>query len=410
MSRPDQAVSYAAVLRIPGVPRAFAAATLARLSYGTVSLSLLLTVHTATGSFGVAGVAIGAYGIAAVLAPLKSRGIDRYGRRRVLTPLALGYAAALFLIAALATGAVSAAVPYVGLAGAAGVLTPPVGPVMRGIWASLAPDSTSRQRAYALDAVVEEAVFTVSPLLVAVVVATARPLIALVLTAVFALVGMLGLAMASLVEPASAQPVDTRRRFLGPLASGSLRWVLFVMLTVGVGLSLLELGVVARATQTGRPATAGYLLGALSLGSVVGGLLWGRRLHPRTHTAQIQGLLPVLAGGAVLSALVEPLPAFGAVLCLTGLAVAPIYVVAYLAADRLTAPDVRTEATTWVATASNLGAAAGAGIGGYLIDQTSARTALLSAGAGLALASLALAALHVLGRAIQKEGPVDRDL
>jgi len=49
MNRPVQAVSYRALLRYPGVLRAFTAATIGRLSYATSLLSLLLTVQHATG-------------------------------------------------------------------------------------------------------------------------------------------------------------------------------------------------------------------------------------------------------------------------------------------------------------------------------------------------------------------------
>ena len=392
MSRPQRAVSYAVVLRTPGAPRTFTAATLARLSYGTLSLSLLLTIETATGSFAVAGAALGVFGAAGVLLPLKSRWIDRHGRRRILGPLAVSYATALLIIAGLAVAGVTAAWPYLVVSGAAGLLTPPVGPVMRSIWADLTPDPHARQRAYALDSVVEESVFTASPLLVGVLVATTRPLVALLVTAALALVGALGLATSTLPEqPTQPHDAPGRRGFLGPLTSGPLRRVLLVMFAAGVGLSLLDLAVVARATDSGNPGTAGYLLAALSVGSATGGLLWGRLPHRRRHEVQLVGLLAALAVATLLAALTPDLFALAVVLGLTGLAVAPVYVVAYLAADLLSQPTQRTEATTWVATASNLGGAAGAAFAGLLIDQTSPHTTVLVAGTTLALAALALA-------------------
>lgn len=391
MSRPDRAVSYAVVLRTPGTPRTFTAATLARLSYGTLSLSLLLTVQAATGSFAVAGAAVGVFGIPGVLLPLKSRWIDRYGRRRVLGPLAVSYATALLAIAALGAWGTAAPAPYLAVSAIAGLLTPPVGPVMRSIWAALTPDPAARQRAYALDAAVEETVFTISPLLVGVLVTTTQPVVALVVTAALALVGALGLATSTLHEQLSPPQVrGVRRGSLSPLRSAQLRWVLLVMLTAGVGFSLLDLAVVARAAQSGNPGAAGYLLSALSVGSVAGGLLWGRVQHRRSHQVQLVGLLVALAAATLLAALVPGLLALGVVLGLTGLAVAPVYVVAYLAADLLSQPRTRTEATTWVATASNLGGAAGAAVAGYLIDQTSPRTTTLIASVVLALATLAL--------------------
>ena len=395
LSRPLGAVSYVAVLRTPGAARAFAASTVVRLSYGTVLLSLLLTVQTVTGSFGAAGAALGALGVPAVLLPVKSRAVDRYGRRRVLAPLGIAYASTLGLIAAAAGAGVRQAALYVVLSATAGLLTPPVGPIMRSIWATLAPEPGARQQAYALDSVVEESVFAGAPVLVGVIVAVTQPLVALVVTAVLALVGTLGLATSALAELPLADKPAGRRGLLGPLASQQLRWVLLVMLVVGVGLSPLELAVAARATSAGHPAAAGYLLATLSVGSAAGGLLWGRLRHSRPYFRQLLALLTVLATGTAVAGLVPTLPALGAVLALTGLAVAPCFVVAYLAADLLTDPDMRTEATTWVATASNLGGAAGAAAAGYVIDRTSADIALLSAGAALAVFAAALAALRV---------------
>src|ERR1039457_2546597 len=55
MSRPQRALTYRAVLSLPGALRSFTAASLGRLAYGTIGLSLLLVVHQATHSFAVAG-------------------------------------------------------------------------------------------------------------------------------------------------------------------------------------------------------------------------------------------------------------------------------------------------------------------------------------------------------------------
>jgi len=240
MSRPDRAVSYAVVLRTPGAPRTFTAATLARLFYGTLSLSLLLTVQAATGSFAVAGAAVGVFGIPGALLPLKSRWIDRYGRRRVLGPLAVSYTTALLIIAGLDASGTAAPLPYLAVSAVAGLLTPPVGPVMRSIWAALAPGPAARQRAYTLDAVVEETVFTISPLLVGVLITTTRPVVALIVTALLALVGALGLATSTLHGQLPPPQVGgVRRDSRSPLRSAPLRWVLLVMLTAGVGLSLI---------------------------------------------------------------------------------------------------------------------------------------------------------------------------
>ncbi len=56
----------------------------------------------------------------------------------------------------------------------------------------VAAGQNARQRAYALDAISEAALFTVSPLLVAGVVGLSHPLLALALTALITLTGGLG--------------------------------------------------------------------------------------------------------------------------------------------------------------------------------------------------------------------------
>lgn len=55
MSSSSVAPSYAAVLRTRYACRTFSAALLGRLSYGMVSLSLVLAIKEATGSYAVAG-------------------------------------------------------------------------------------------------------------------------------------------------------------------------------------------------------------------------------------------------------------------------------------------------------------------------------------------------------------------
>src|ERR1039457_4852792 len=95
MSRPQRALTYRAVLSLPGALRSFTAASLGRLAYGTIGLSLLLVVHQATHSFAVAGSASGFYALGTLTGPAKSRLADRYGQRRILPVLGAGSAAAL---------------------------------------------------------------------------------------------------------------------------------------------------------------------------------------------------------------------------------------------------------------------------------------------------------------------------
>ncbi len=393
------ALSYAVLLRTPGAPRAFISSTLGRLSYGTVAIALLLTVQRATGSYAVAGTCLGAYGAPSVLGPLRSRAIDRRGVRSVLVPLAAGYAAVLGAVALFAAGGVRATAPYAAAAFVAGLLSPPVGPVMRAIWASLTPEPAARRRAYSLDAVVEELVLAAGPVLVGVVVALAGPVASLVVSGLLALAGSIGLGLSPLAEAqteVAAPAAAGRRHWLGPLLVPQFRVVVLVMLAVGAGFSSIDLAVVAR---TGNGPAAGYVLAALSAGSAIGGLLWGRGRHEASYRRQSALLLLALVAGLVALAAVGNVAATAVLLAVTGLAVAPLFVLGFVAADDLVPPGSRTEATTWVATAANVGAAIGAALFGVVVQATSARTTLL-VGAGVVAAAIPLLLVARSGRAV----------
>ena len=60
MSASPSRPSYAALFRIPHARRTFVAAMTGRLSYGVVSLAMMLTTTRATGSYAVAGTVMAA--------------------------------------------------------------------------------------------------------------------------------------------------------------------------------------------------------------------------------------------------------------------------------------------------------------------------------------------------------------
>ncbi|MGW2900162.1 MFS transporter, partial [Streptomyces sp. NPDC001212] len=97
--------SYAAVLRVPHARRTFTAALTARLSYGMVALSVMLSVTRATGSYAVSGAVMSLFGATSVfLMPLRASLVDRYGPRRALFPMAALYGALLCALAVLTWG------------------------------------------------------------------------------------------------------------------------------------------------------------------------------------------------------------------------------------------------------------------------------------------------------------------
>lgn len=278
MSRPTGAVTYRAVLRLPGAPRAFAAAIIGRLSYAVLPVAVLLSIQSATDSYAAAGTSIGLFGLVAVLMPLKSRLIARFGQRRVIPVLSAGFAASSLGLAALVATGVGRTAPYVALAGLLGLAAPPLGSSMRALWAALTPQTELRQRAYGLDTTVESVLFAVGPVIAAALISVSGGASALVVLAALNLGGSLGLATspaaahhAAARPPTPASP-GSAGGLLGPLRDRGFAVLAAVMLGLGLGYGPVDLAVIARAGDAGHPEVAGLLLGVFALGGAVGGL------------------------------------------------------------------------------------------------------------------------------------------
>src|ERR1700745_3396249 len=108
--------SYRSVTSTPGATGWSASALGARLPQGMAPLAILLLVRDATHSYAIAGLAVGAEAFAtATCAPLLGRLVDRFGRRRVLGPLACAQAA-MYALLVVAAEAHAGAAPLIALA------------------------------------------------------------------------------------------------------------------------------------------------------------------------------------------------------------------------------------------------------------------------------------------------------
>ncbi|MEV4007872.1 MFS transporter, partial [Actinomadura sp. NPDC049753] len=239
--------SYAAVLRTPHASRTFAFAFLARLSYGTLYLSLTLAFTASTGSYAQAGGLLALLGLTVSAAsPVRAALIDRHGPRRIMAPMAAAYALVLTTLAVLTTRPGAPIALLTVLALAAGVTAPPVGVVMRTLWSALLPDGPLLRRAYSLDTVSEELVFVTGPLLAGVLAAVAAPSLGVALGALLIAAGTAGM----IASPAAAPRTGTHRRAgrvrVFPLAPA--------IAAAATGVVLGSTGLLAVAfTQRGRP-------------------------------------------------------------------------------------------------------------------------------------------------------------
>jgi predicted MFS family arabinose efflux permease len=394
MSTSVPSATYAGILRLPQVSLVFASAMAGRFAYPLVGLPLLLAVEQATGSFSAAGVAAGAYGATAgFLAPARARILDRFGRRRGLLTFAVLFALSL-LVLALVTSRDSSTLWCVAAAGVAGGFAPPLGPTMRVVWATLVPSPALLRKALSLDAVLEELLYLAGPALTGFVLISVSPSAALVIPAVLIVAGTVLMVSSPAVHDDSPRPAPARST-TGLLSEPRFIALLVPVLATGFVVGNVYVAVPAM-VGTASTVAVGVVLALFGAGSAVGGLIYGV-LHLRSSTQrQLLMLAALLAVGSASAVLATSAVSLGIIVAASGLFLAPVMIVAYVAANGFGGPARPTESTTWVNTSHNVGAAAGSAAGGLLIEAWNAKAAFIGSAASAALLLLISAAVYAV--------------
>jgi MFS family permease len=343
------------------------------------SLAILLLVRQTTHSYAAAGLAVGAYTLGnAACAPIQGRLVDRFGRAWVLVPSACAQASLLAGLVVAANAGAHGAVLVV-LAGTAGAFAPPIAPTVRALLRDVFHDPHVLDSAYALEAVLQEIVWTVGPLMVAVVIAVASPSVAVLLLGFVYVLGTSIFVLSPLARGSQRRrSAHDRGR---ALASASLRSLLVPVALMGIGLGCIEVGLPSLALHAGSRPASGVLLAAWALGSMVGGLWYGSR-HWQTPLADRYRTLLMLA--VVFSApliAARSIPEGLLFSLLAGLTIAPVFSCQYALVSRAVLPGTETEAFTWISAALIGGLAAGTALGGAAIavDGVSAPFVLATA-------------------------------
>jgi MFS family permease len=379
---------YRALLALPGARAPVIASALGSMPIGMFALAILLLGRDATGSFAAAGRVAAAFGLANALgAVAQGRLMDRLGQPCVLRTAAAGHLVALgALVVAADRDAPSWVLVLCAVAG--GACLPQLPAAMRALWAALVEDPERRQTAYALVAVVFEVSVVTAPVLVAAIAAVVSPAAAVL---VAALLGG-GSALAFSATPASRRwrGVAHDTGWLGPLGAPGMRTLLVVLAAMGAAVGVVQVLVPAYADDRGSTAIAGFLLAALSAGSLAGGVVYGARSWPGAPAARLPVLLLGLGAGFAALAAVDAPVLLAALLLLSGLLLAPTSVVGSTLLDAVVPRGSVTEAFTVMVMGIVAGTAAGNAVGGAVVEAGSHVAAALTAG-GVAVAGAAFA-------------------
>lgn len=390
------AAGYAELLRTRYAARLLAGTLLGRLPNGTAAIAIVLFIRSEGGSYSLAGALAAAYGLAnAVGQPLLGRAVDLYGQPRVQLPAALVSALGMVWLAVAGTGSMAAAYAAVLVSG---LFTPPLEGGLRALWPSVLGGREERvHAAYAMDAVAQEIMYTVGPLLVTLCVALWSPAAALL---VLNAVGLVGVLMVVLSEPSRTwRSAPREAHWLGALRSRGLLALLGAFFFVGMALGSIAVAAVAYSDGHGGQAVYGWLMAALGLGALVGGVVYGARQWAGAPERRLRLLVGLLAVGYLPLMLSVGPVAMTALAALSGVFLAPSLACAFIVVDRHAPAGTVTEAFSWLVTFFGVGAALGTAAAGPAVELggTTAGFAV-AGGAGVAALLVLTATQPVLSR------------
>ncbi|MFE9609265.1 MFS transporter [Streptomyces sp. NPDC006012] len=382
------AAGYLEILRARHAARLLAGTLVGRLPNATAAIALVLFVRAQGGTYSLAGALAAVYGVAnAVGQPVLGRLVDLRGQPRVQLPAAVLSAVSMAVFAfcgldplPLAYGAVAAA----------GLFAPPLEGGLRALWPSVLRREEQVHTAYAMDAVAQEVMFTVGPLLVTLCASVwSERAAVLVVNAL----GVLG-ALSVVVSPPSRawRSAPRAAHWLGALRSPGLLVLLGAFLFVGMALGSITVASVSYADGHGGDAVYGWLMAGLGLGALAGGAAYGARQWGGVPERRLRVLVAFLAVCYVPLTLRPGPVAMVSLAVVAGVFLAPSLACAFVIVDRHAPGGTVTEAFSWLVTTFTVGSSVGTGVAGPVAEAGGALWGFVVPGVAGAVSLLVLLA------------------
>ncbi len=357
--------TYRDALSHPGAALFSFTAVWSRLPLSMAGLGIVLLIHERTGSFGQAGVMSACYVLsAAAFGPLQGRLIDRFGQTIVLwvvgATYAIGIAAFLYAVDA------EWAAPWPqACALLAGLATPQTGSMVRARWNHAIRDRRQLNTAFSIEAILDEAVFVVGPVLVTFLTYQVSDYAGLTCAAVAALLGSWALAL----QRASAPPATRHHDRAGPAINWAGLWpMVAVSVSLGIVFGAAEVMIAAFATEHDQKGSAGVVLAVWAAGSLVAGVIVGALPQPPFPLRRLRMSLLILSLLFAPMALLSSVPLLAVGMFFGGFMISPTLIAMVNLVERVVPPTRLTEALTWTTTGMSVGVAPGASVVGAVID------------------------------------------
>ncbi|GAA3125614.1 MFS transporter [Streptomyces rectiviolaceus] len=362
---------YARLFEIPGATAFTIGNLIARLPMGMFSVSAVIMIAGARGSYALAG-AVTATGLAAtaVVAPWTARLVDRHGQARIAVPAtAVAALGSLSLLLCVHYGAPDWTLfaSY-----AATATTPNTGGMSRARWAHLLKgDDRAVHTANSFEQAADELCFMLGPVLAAFLCGALFPEAGTLIGVVLLLTGVLVFAAQRSTEPPPRERTATKEK--SPLHARGMPTLIAAFLATGAVFGSMEVVTIAYADAQGHKAAAGAILALQAAGSCAAGLLYGT-LKPsgplrRRHILCVTAMAALMTLPLLAAALTGSLLVLAGALLVAGMATAPTMVTGMTLIQQRTPEGRLNEGMTLAVTGLLGGIACGAAAGGWVVEH-----------------------------------------
>jgi len=233
-----------------------------------LGLGIFFKAEQSTGSFAIAGFAIGLNALAgAATAGIRGSVMDRWGQKWPLRILVPSYTLLILVLNQMDTARSILIAAFI-----LGITAPPINLSVRPLWKDIVPPTYLRT-AYAFDSAMMSSTSVVGPVVVTALALSSRPQLALNVVAGLMLTGGIALAMTSVSRNwIPEKKVKGQERLL---KNPAIQMLMFEGCFIGFGWGVFDVAVPAFATQENVPHRVAWIFAAFGLATVVGGLLGG---------------------------------------------------------------------------------------------------------------------------------------
>ena len=370
---------YSTLVKTPGALKFSISGLIARMPISMDSLALIFIVVAVSDSYAIAGaLSATASVVMAFATPHWSRVADRIGQSTMLVRVIPIKVAGLCVFTFLVLNQAPTWTWFVSIIIAESMSVNSGGLVRRRWLHVLSPDKSSTAEdeqdrhlvntAYSFEALMDEVVFIVGPIIVTACATTIAPAAGMIVGIFFLAIGVPLFVMQKATEPPS-----TPKRIVDPhpavIRNKRVQAVVLATTLLGGFFGSIAIVTVAFTEQRGQEDKAGLLLAIWAFGSGIAAIINGAIKWKLSSTSRFLIFLFALTVLSVPMLFTHTLGWLAVALFFNGFAIAPLVINAYGVAEGAVPPEQITETLTWVVAGMPMGGALASALSGQIIDR-----------------------------------------